>query len=288
MKLAAKMPRSSASIALAVVVAVVAPAAGGSPRRALNPSIPSPSITGSSSTSIQISWTAATPDPGRTISGYHLYLGTKNVVATVDGSTMSYTFRQLSCGTPYSLGVQAFESDPDGEIRSGIGFVDGKTSACADTTPPSTPTDLAVLDVTETSIQLGWKASTDDVGVTGYDPFLDGIQQPTTTDTRFTFARLTCGTSHRLGVRASDAASNHSGIAEITASTSPCAGDRQPPTAPTGLKVTSSGPTSIGRGKNTLSSNRASTFHIRKMNPICWSTRPPPRPDLADAIVLSR
>src|SRR5689334_15913999 len=42
-------------------------------------------------------------------------------------------------------------------------------SASVDTQSPSTPSNLTVVAVTSTTIQLRWEPSTDNVGVTGYD-----------------------------------------------------------------------------------------------------------------------
>ena len=61
--------------------------------------------------------------------------------------------------------------------------------------------------------------STDNVGVTGYALFLDGVSAGTTTTTAFSFTGLGCGTSHVLGVQAFDAAGNVSPRATVTAAT---------------------------------------------------------------------
>lgn len=43
----------------------------------------------------------------------------------------------------------------------------------SDTTPPTAPTNLSATNVTGTTTQLTWDASTDDTGVTGYDVYQD-------------------------------------------------------------------------------------------------------------------
>src|SRR5205823_6607466 len=46
-----------------------------------------------------------------------------------------------------------------------------------DTTPPTTPTGLTIVDGSQQSqVSLSWTASTDAVGVTGYDLSVDGVQ----------------------------------------------------------------------------------------------------------------
>lgn len=73
-----------------------------------------------------------------------------------------------------------------------------------------------------TSISLGWNASTDNVGVKGYDLYRNSVKVGTTTETRYAFGSLACATSYTLGVEAFDAAGNRSGRASLVAATSAC------------------------------------------------------------------
>jgi mannan endo-1,4-beta-mannosidase len=86
-----------------------------------------------------------------------------------------------------------------------------------DTQPPSTPGTPTVSAVTATSATLSWTASTDNVGVTGYDV----LRAPGTSGgtfslvgsigtTTFTDTGLTASTTYRYQVRARDAAGNNS------------------------------------------------------------------------------
>jgi hypothetical protein len=43
-----------------------------------------------------------------------------------------------------------------------------------DTRPPSTPTGLKAGSITQTGMSLTWKASRDNVGVAGYDIYVNG------------------------------------------------------------------------------------------------------------------
>ena len=81
---------------------------------------------------------------------------------------------------------------------------------------------------------LNWNASTDNVGVAGYDAYRNGTTTGSTAaGTRtYTFGGLTCGTSYTLGVEARDAAGNRSGRATITGATSPCTPSPPPPSPP--------------------------------------------------------
>jgi chitodextrinase len=118
------------------------------------------------------------------------------------------------------------------------------TTTTGDTQPPSAPGGLSVTSATQTSVALKWNASSDNVGVSGYDLIRDGSSVGTTSATTRTFASLTCGTSYTLGVDAFDAAGNKSTVTSITASTAACP-DTQAPTTPMGLLVTGSTTTSV-------------------------------------------
>ena len=89
---------------------------------------------GSTATSVTVSWTASTDNVG--VTGYGAYVN-----GTLAGSptTTSYTFNGLTCGTSYTLAVDA--SDAAGN-RSAQTSTTLSTNACPDTTPPSTPTGL--------------------------------------------------------------------------------------------------------------------------------------------------
>ena len=82
------------------------------------------------------------------------------------------------------------------------------TGAPPDTTPPSVPAGLSATAVSSTQINLSWTASTDNVGVTGYDVFRNGTQVGTTTTTSYQDTGLTAGTTYSYTVAAYDAAGN--------------------------------------------------------------------------------
>jgi mannan endo-1,4-beta-mannosidase len=93
-----------------------------------------------------------------------------------------------------------------------------------DTTPPSTPGTPTASGVTSTGLTLSWAASTDNVGVTGYDVFraagsgsfaLVGSSPSAT----YTDSGLTPSTTYRYQVRARDAAGNLSANSGIVTAT---------------------------------------------------------------------
>jgi hypothetical protein len=82
-------------------------------------------------------------------------------------------------------------------------------SAVSDTTAPTAPTGLTASGTTQTTTNLSWTASTDNVAVTGYDVYQGGsLIGSTTTATTYAVTGLTASTAYAFTVRAKDAAAN--------------------------------------------------------------------------------
>jgi chitodextrinase len=132
-------------------------------------------------------------------------------------------------------------SGQPGFIRSTEGWYDGTewsdSNPDIDSQKPTAPTDLASSEITETSVKLTWTASTDNVGVTGYEVWQNGTKIADELTTSYTVQGLTAATLYTFSVRAVDAVSNYSeattGLEVTTASPPPV--DAEAPTAPTDL-----------------------------------------------------
>lgn len=121
-------------------------------------------------------------------------------------------------------------------------------SGGGDTTRPSAPTNVTVTATTASSVSLSWSASTDNVGVTGYLVFRNGVEVGVPPSTSFTDTTgLTANTSYLYAVKAKDAAGNVSDpSAAVTATTQAGqTGDTTPPSAPELLGVTATTTTSV-------------------------------------------
>ena len=118
----------------------------------------------------------------------------------------------------YSLAVDAFDAAGNHSVKAAVVAA---TSACPDSQPPTAPIGL-VQSVTETSIGISWRPSTDNVGVIGYGVYQNGVRVATTAGTTFTFASLACGTGYTVAVDAYDASGNRSTATTMLASTSAC------------------------------------------------------------------
>jgi len=178
-------------------------------------------LTSAAASSLSASWSASTDDTG--VVGYDLYLN-----SSAAGSTAgtSYNFGSLSCGTKYTIGVEAYDAAGNHSPRASL---DATTSACPDTQPPSAPTNLAASGATQTSLNLSWSPSTDNLGVAGYHVFANNTSVGSTGATSYTFNNLTCGTTYTLGVEANDAAGNVSARSILTAGTTACSASTTPP-----------------------------------------------------------
>ncbi len=107
-------------------------------------------------------------------------------------------------------------------------------AAARDRTPPSTPTNVRAVTVTEDSITIAWTASKDDSGkIHAY--IAGGIYHPGTSTTK-TFTGLVPNWTQTYRVQAMDPSGNVSGLsAPLTVTTAP---DRTAPTTPGNLRVT--------------------------------------------------
>jgi hypothetical protein len=110
-------------------------------------------------------------------------------------------------------GVQGITVDRKGKIWvswNSVTVVTPTTGTVTDTQKPTTPSGLSSESVTSSSFTLKWTASTDNVGVTGYEVFKDGTSLGTTTSLSYNVTGLTASTAYSMTVRAKDAAGNSS------------------------------------------------------------------------------
>ncbi|MFE9835255.1 glycoside hydrolase family 6 protein [Streptomyces sp. NPDC005551] len=106
-----------------------------------------------------------------------------------------------------------------------------------DTTAPTAPTGLKATAKTSGSVSLAWTASTDDVGVSGYDVYRNGSKVTTSPvpGTTYTDTGLSASTAYSYTVRARDAAGNTSASSAALSVTTDAGGGNPDPTG--GVKV---------------------------------------------------
>ena len=158
-------------------------------------------LTNKTLTSIDVSWTASTDNVE--VRQYQVYVNNVLTKQTTTATTVSIT--GLETNTTYSFKVIAKDLINTSEASN---VVTGKT--LADTTPPSIPTNITITDVTDSSLNVNWSASSDNNEVTGYDIFVDGTFKATTTATTYAITGLATSTTYGVTVLAKDKDNNKS------------------------------------------------------------------------------
>jgi acid phosphatase type 7 len=127
--------------------------------------------------------------------------------------------------------------------EAGKTFTDSGTTLChgqtSDITSPTTPTNLVANPVAPNQVNLTWTASTDNVGVIGYQVFRDNVQIATAPTASFSDTGVQPQTTHSYKVVAFDAGGNFSAASNIASATTPA--DTAPPSTPTNLTATTNG-----------------------------------------------
>ncbi|MFE2965824.1 PQQ-dependent sugar dehydrogenase [Streptomyces sp. NPDC059340] len=180
-----------------------------------------PSCSAIGEDALTLSWGAATDNVG--VAAYDLYEH-GNKLGEAAGDATSKVLTGLSPNTTYNLTVIA--RDAAGNASQASPVVDCTTRPSSDTTPPGKPGTLTSSNVTATSADLSWGASTDDKAVVGYDVRSDTTVYKSVTGTSTTLTGLACNSPYTLNVVARDAAGNVSPQSNtVTFTTKACATD---------------------------------------------------------------
>ena len=134
----------------------------------------------------------------------------------------------------------------------------GASAAARDRTPPTTPTNLRVVSVTEDSITISWTKSTDNSGkIHAY--IAGGIYHSGTSTTK-TFGFLVPSWTQTYRVQAMDPSGNVSGLsAPLTVTTLP---DTTAPTTPGNLRVTGTGISTVSLAWDRSSDRWAFSYDV--------------------------
>ncbi len=191
------------------------------------PSAP-PSLTSTAKThdSVTLSWGASTDNVG--VTGYEVFTnGGTSVSASTSGATQ-VTVTGLAANTTYTFTVKARDAAGNRSAASSAHSVTTSPRPAPDTVPPTVPGGLRSTGVSGSSVSLSWTASTDNVGVTGYEVFVNGgsgASATTSGATSVTVTGLAANTTYTFTVKARDAAGNRSvassGVSATTTGTQP-------------------------------------------------------------------
>ena len=185
------------------------------------PLVPAPpAVKGYSQTQVNLVWQPTTDNVG--VAAYNVYRN--NALIGTVSSPQSFLDSSAAANTTYSYTVAAFDAVGNMSPQSAPTVV--TTYPYADKTPPSTPLNLQGSSPQSSQFALTWTASTDNVGVKGYD-----IYKGTTASNlplysssavnSFKDQGLTAGQTYYYQVDAYDAAGNHSGKSAVLTAVMP-------------------------------------------------------------------
>jgi chitodextrinase len=137
------------------------------------------------------------------------------------------------------------------------GAVGQAISTPDDVQAPTDPTSVIATPQSTTSILVNWTASTDNVGVTGYDVYRDGALVGSPASNAFTDTGLAPSTLYTYTVKARDAAGNTSGVSADASATTQA--DTTAPSVPGTVAATAQSTTSIRVTWNASTDNVAVT-----------------------------
>ncbi|WP_236725122.1 fibronectin type III domain-containing protein [Amycolatopsis orientalis] len=187
-----------------------------------------PRSTGTTQTSVTLAWDASNDNVG--VTGYDVLRGTEVVKSVTDTSA---TVEGLSPDTEYSFTVVA--KDAAGNKSPASAAVTARTQTGADTQAPSVPGGLHSTGAAATSVGLAWDASTDNVGVAGYDVYNGTTLVKSVTEPSATVDGLTADTEYSFTVVAKDAAGNKSEPSAAVTVRTPTVPDTEAPGVPADL-----------------------------------------------------
>ncbi|MDD9376393.1 carbohydrate binding domain-containing protein [Streptomyces sp. ZAF1911] len=159
---------------------------------------------------------AVQPNTSYTLSawvrGSYVYLGVTGGASTWTPSASGYT--KLTVAFTTGASQTSAEVYLNGWYGQGTYYADDITldgpGGTVDTQAPTVPGSLTATGKTSTTASLSWTASTDNVGVNGYDVYQGGTKVATSGTTSATVGGLTPSTAYAFTVRARDAAGNTS------------------------------------------------------------------------------
>jgi len=125
----------------------------------------------------------------------------------------------------------------------------------SDTEAPTTPTNISLNNIALSSVDVSWDASTDNIGVTGYNVYVDGILEAQTTNTTITITGLNTNTTYSFTLVARDLINNMSTTS--TALDGTTLQDTEAPTVPTDLIISNASDSSFKVSWSASSDNNA-------------------------------
>ncbi len=125
-------------------------------------------------------------------------------------------------------------------------YVQAIWNPVADTQAPTAASNLAVTGTTSSTVSFSWTAGTDNVALTSYDIYMNGVIKTSVPGLTTTIMGLTASTTYSFYVIAKDASVNSSPASNtVNGTTTIFIPDTETPTAPTNLAVTGSSSSTV-------------------------------------------
>lgn len=179
--------------------------------------------------SVTLSWKASSTTGKNPVTGYDVY---RNGIKIASVATAGYVDAPLTPTTTYRYFVVAFDAAGNrsaasaevtvltpvapnlnvtagGQLSAGI-LALPQHDIIAPAAPAALSASTSALDAQSGSVRLTWSAATDNVAVTGYDVYRNGIKIGTVSQALFTDTPVVSNISYVYFVRAFDAAGNRS------------------------------------------------------------------------------
>ncbi|MFC5704234.1 carbohydrate binding domain-containing protein, partial [Cohnella faecalis] len=154
--------------------------------------------------SVSLTWSPSTDNVS--VKGYEIY---RNGTKVGTSTSAAYTDSGLTAETAYTYKVKAYDAAGNKSDESSALSV---TTEPKDLQAPSVPTNVQAASKTNNSVSLTWSASTDNVGVTGYEVYRNDVKVGTSASTSYADTGLAADTAYTYKVKAYDAGGNLSAL----------------------------------------------------------------------------
>jgi large repetitive protein len=160
-----------------------------------------------SNNAIQLNWND-NPSPLYNETAFEIYRSKTTgsgyvLIGKTGADVLSFLDQSLSANTKYYYLVRAVNNTAASPVSAEVSVI-----TKSDITAPAAPANLRITTSTRSSVSLSWDAATDDVGVTKYEIYVNGLRSYITTNTSFTVNNLTALNTYAFYVKALDASGN--------------------------------------------------------------------------------
>jgi len=152
-------------------------------------------------TSLTLTWDASTDNVG--VTAYEVYM---NGLLKTTVATTSCSITGLVENTSYSFYIKA--KDLAGNVSANSTTLNATTLQFFDIIPPTIPSNITNSAKTTSSLTINWSNSSDNIGVTFYDIYVNGVLKTTVNTTSAIITGLTGLTTYSIYIKAKDAAGN--------------------------------------------------------------------------------